>query len=468
MSSKRKIEMGRSLAFRLTLMYAVISTVSLFAVLAVSYLMLRGILQRQLDQGLVNEIAEYGALLEKQNIDVMRDVLGQEVASEGTDRIFFRILDGAGREILATDMRAWPGVETKMPHLLAAADGRTVFETWRSGSRPHPARIVYGRLGNGLVMQLGESTAANAEVLAYYRRIFTVASAAFVACSILIGSLMARRALSGVQRVTQAARDISAGAWDSRVPLSHREDEIDELASAFNDMVERIQMLIKGLREVTDDIAHDLRTPLTRMRAAAELALRGPAEHAGRHEMTETILEECDQLLVIINTMLDISQTEAGARPLARERLDLSALAEDVYELFRPAAEDKAVALALERCPDLVVDGDPQRLKRAIAHIVDNAVKYTGSDGSVTVACTREGRMAVVSVRDTGEGIPAADVAKVFDRFYRADQSRSQRGNGLGLSLSRAICRAHGGDLTVASVLGEGSTFAVVLPLVTD
>ena len=454
--------MVRSLVTRLMLMYAAVSTVCLLAVLAVSYLVLQGMLQHQLDQSLANEIVEYRGLLERQDIEVMRDVLNQEAVSEGTERIFFRILDQMGREILSTDMGAWSGMETEVSSVLEAANGKVVFDTWRSKNRLYPARIAYGPVGSGLVMQLGESSAGTAQVLAHYGRVFAVASAAFLACSVLVGNLMARRALSGVQRVTQAARDISGGAWECRVPVTTRQDEIDQLASAFNAMIERIQMLIKGLREVSDDIAHDLRTPLTRIRAAAELAQRKSHSEDGQYG---TILDECDQLLGIINTMLDISQTEAGAKPIVRERLDLSTLAADIAEFFRPAAEDKGIALSFVDCQGLMVEGEPQRLKRALGQIVDNAVKYTGSGGRIDVVCHRRGPMAVVSVRDTGEGIAEADLSKVFDRFYRVDRSRSESGNGLGLSLSRAICRAHGGELTVTSVVGEGSILEMTFPL---
>ena len=465
MSSTNHRKMTKSLAFRLTLMYACICAVSLGAVLAFSYLALEGTLRRKLDEGMLNEVEEYASLLAAQDMEVMQDVLDEEAVSEGTDRVFFRMLDKTGNVILTTDMRAWTDVDVKRPYLLAALEGETVLDTHRHEGRTYPARIVYGWVGPELVLQLGESTAWNAEVLYHFRQVFAVVAVGFLFCSVVAGGLMARRALSGVQRVTQAARDISAGTWDSRVPLSHRQDEIDELAAAFNEMIERIQVLIRELREVTDDIAHDLRTPIARMRVAAETALGEPEANLGQQEMAGSMLEECDHLLGLINTTLEISQTEAGARPLARSQVDISAIAEDVCEFFRPAAEDKGVTTDFTEHPGLVVDGDPGKLKRALAHIVDNAVKYTSSGGQVSVTCERRNSAAIVSVMDTGQGIPEEDLEKVFARFYRVDQSRSQGGNGLGLSLSRAICRAHGGDVTVTSEPGEGSSFELSIPV---
>lgn len=456
----------RSVAFRLTVMYALICTASLLAVLLVSYLALQSALQRSLDEGLISEVEEYAALLESQNTEVLRDVLEHEAISEGTDKVFFRVLTTAGDEVLSTDMTAWDDVGVNRPHVLNAAEGRIVFETHRHENRPYPVRIVYGRVGPDLILQLGESTASNAQTLQHFRLVFGLGTIGFVFCSMLVGIVMARRALSGVWRITEGVRAISAGGWDCRVPVSHRNDEIDELAVSFNEMVQRIQTLIRELKEVTDDIAHDLRTPVTRMRVAAEAALSRIGEPGNDEEVAGHVIEECDQLLDLINTMLEISQTEAGARPLVREHNDISLVVRDICELFESAAEDKGITLNLSEGPELLVNGEAKKLKRAIAHIVDNAIKYTEPGGTIAVECFRAGDMASVSVCDTGIGIPEEDLDKVFARFYRVDRSRGKGGNGLGLSLSRAILRVHGGDVTVRSVLGEGSAFTAAIPLV--
>ena len=454
-----------SVAFRLGMMYALIHMVSFLAVFAISYLALQSTLQMRLDEGLASEIGEYKSLLDVQDIEVLRDVLDREANSEGTDQIFFRVLDISGIEVLATNMVAWEDVGVSRPCLLAATEGSIVFETHRHHNRIHAVRIVYGYIGSGLVMQLGESTIANIETLKHFRYIFEIGILASVFFSLFVGIMMARRALSGVRRVTQAAKDISAGEWERRVSVSHRFDEIDELAMAFNEMVDRIQILILKLREVTDNIAHDLRTPITRMRMAAESILSYAQEPAKQEYVAGHVLEECDQLLELIKTMLEISQTEAGARPLLCERLDIAVLTEDVYELFRPAAEDKNIDFMFTGQEDVFVDGEAKRLKHAVANIFDNAIKYTEAGGAITIECSKKGNIASISVCDTGMGIPSEDLEEIFTRFYRVDKSRTENGNGLGLSLSIAILKAHGGDITVRSVLGEGSTFTMILPV---
>lgn len=464
MSSKNRRKPWKSLAFRLTFLYASLGFATLIIVSLVSYVFLNSALQRELDQELLNEVTEYAALLKTQSLDVLRDVLARETMSEGTDKVFHRILDSAGNEIFATEMASWREIPVSRTHVLAAAAGRTAFESLMPATRADPVRIIYGPIGEGWVLQIGLSTTRDLEMLRQFRQVFLLATILFTLCSIMLGAFMARRALRGVQEVTQTARNISAGNWGSRVPVSDRSDEIDELAQAFNEMIDHIQALIRELREVADDIAHDLRTPITRMRAAAESALdRGelPDQH---QESAASLIEECDHLLTMINTTLEISQTEAGASRIHPESVDISGLIEEVADLFRTAAEDKQVALDCDDCPGLRTQGDPQRLRRAFAHLLDNAIKYTPSGGSVTIHCANENESVRVSIEDTGIGIPQENLDKIFDRFFRVDPSRSQSGNGLGLSLARAIFRAHGGDLTVDSVPGHGSTFVATLP----
>ena len=457
--------MFRSLSVRLSLTYAACCLVSMTAVLIICYLFLDGSLRRITDAEMASEIPEYRSLLEARDLTVLQDALRQEVLSKGIDQVFFRILDASGNVLAGTDTSAWRGLPADNAALHSALTGKVVFSEFRDASRDFSARVVYGQIGDNMVLQLGESQEGNLALLRRFRRVFTMATLAFVLCSLVAGAYMARRALAGVQRIATAAVQITAGAWDHRVPVSHHQDEIDDLASAFNTMVDRIQVLFRELRDVTDDIAHDLRTPLMRIRGEAEMALRDSGSDPVNQERYGSVLEECDQMLHLINTMLEISQTEAGAKPLERRPVDLGAIAEDVCDLFRPAAEDKEINLTCSVDGQLPpIYGEPQRLKRAFAHLVDNAIKYTSPGGEVAVHCTVDGGAVAADVRDTGIGIAPGAREDVFGRFYRVEASRTEPGNGLGLSLARAIIRAHGGDIVLESAEGKGSTFTVRLP----
>lgn len=456
--------MSGSLERRLTFAYAITCILSLIATMGLSYLVLRSSLESEIDEELLNEIEEYRALLSTQDLSVLQDVLTREAISEGTDHLFFRVLDSDAKEVVATDLSGWTGIDVHRPSVLAAAAGHVVFANDDAAVRQFAARVAYGGIGPDLILQLGTTTADSAKILYRLREVVALGTVVLASFSILVGRLMARRALGGVHRVTQTAKAISAGAWESRVPLSSRSDEIDQLAGAFNEMVERVQVLIRELKDVADDIAHDLRTPITRIRAAAETALLRPDGNASPSEINGSILEDCDRLLDLINTMLEISQIESGVRPLACSEVDLVPLAEEICEFFRPAAEDNYVELSFAASQPLYVHADAQRLKRAIAHLVDNAVKYTDSGGRIAVRCSMSEGFAKITVQDNGVGIPASELERIFARFYRGEESRTAIGNGLGLSLARAICRAHGGDITVTSTEGRGSIFTIAIP----
>jgi signal transduction histidine kinase len=260
--------------------------------------------------------------------------------------------------------------------------------------------------------------------------------------------------------------DISKGAFEQRVSVKDRGDEINRLATAFNMMLDRIDELVAGIREMTENMAHDLRSPITRIRGIAEMTLiTGTSMDEYKAMATDTI-EECNRLLEMVNTMLDISEAEAGAIKLIMEKTDMARIVQDACELFRPAAAEKGLTLTfgISDADNLFVYGDMQRLQRMVANLLDNALKYTPSGGTVTVSVTANEGQVDFSVSDTGIGISKDDLPHIFTRFYRCDQSRSQAGIGLGLSLTRAIAKAHGGNIAAASDPGKGSEFIVTLP----
>jgi heavy metal sensor kinase len=344
-------------------------------------------------------------------------------------------------------------------------DDRPVFDTISIPDRKHRVRILYAVIGPGLILQLGRSMESYTRIIEAFRKIFVTTMAVLFVLAVVVGWFMARRALAGIETVTQTARRISGGSFDERVPVKKRADEIDQLAITFNQMLDRIQTLVMEIKEMSDNMAHDLKSPITRIRGIAEVSLTTGSSLNDYKNMAASTIEECDRLLDMINTMLIISKSEAGVDQFERREVNITQVVRDACELFHSSAEDSELSLVCDAQDYLTINGDIRMIQRMIANLLDNAIKYTPAGGKIEVAVDSKNELTLqLNVRDNGIGISKEDLPHIFERFYRCDPSRSQAGTGLGLSLAKAIATAHGGDITVSSISDQGSTFSVTLP----
>jgi heavy metal sensor kinase len=466
MSLRKLLSLRHTLAFRLTLWYAGIFTVSSCVAFLLFYTLITSIIRERTDRELLGQVAEFSTILSARGIETVKRVAVLEARAAGVKKIFFRLLYPTGEAFSSSNMSYWKDIGIRRSAIDQLVRGRShVFETIAIPERKDKVRILYAVIGPGVVLQLGQSMEHDSRFIDAFRRIFVTTMAFLIVLAAAVGWFMARRALSGVEAVTRTARNISGGTLENRVPVKPRSDEIDQLAITFNQMLDRIQKLVDEIREMSDNIAHDLRSPITRIRGMAEVTLttgRSPAEY---ETMAASTIEECDRLLDMINTMLMISKAEAGVDKLTREQMDIAGLVRQACELFEPIAEDKGVAMSCDVVDTCLFFGDTRMIQRVLANLLDNAIKYTPSGGRVSVSVSEgEGDEVVVSVQDTGIGISPDDLPRIFERFYRCDQSRSQAGIGLGLSLARAIVQAHGGHIAVTSTPHKGSTFTITLP----
>lgn len=465
MSSKRFHDLRHTLAFRLTLWYAAIFSLCSFAVFLLFYFQVDFFIHNHAQEELLSDFREYINVYRLKGFEELKSDMIIEVTAEGEDRIFFRLLTHDGSELALSNMVSWRGAGIDRSELARLEKGqKPVTKMMSITGRQHKIAVLYGFLGPDLIIQIGKSLEEDERFLNEFRQIFGVIGILIIGLAAVFGWFMARRALSGLQEVTRTAVEISGGDFKRRVPLKRRGEEIDRLALTFNGMLDRIQSLMAGMREITDNIAHDLKSPITRIRGIAEMTLTSGRSREEYETMAAGTIEECDRLLAMINTMLDISETETGTSALKMEEVDMARLSREAVEIFEVLGEEKGIAFVMDITSDCPVYGDRQLLQRLVSNLIDNAVKYTPAGGTITVSVAKDEKGAVLSVADTGIGIEPQEIQHLFERFYRCDKSRSQPGVGLGLALVRAIVLAHGGKIDVKSQPGEGAVFIVTLP----
>jgi signal transduction histidine kinase len=288
---------------------------------------------------------------------------------------------------------------------------------------------------------------------------------AVVILGFVAGAFFTRRALQPIRHLRDTLHGIiSTGRMSARVPARGNRDELDELVMLFNQMLEKNEALIRGMKDALDNVAHDLRTPMARLRGQAEAALQSGDAEACREALADAV-EESERLMTMLKTLMDISEAETGTTRLEISEIDLAALAHTVLELYQVVAEEKQITLSADIPQALRCHADRTRIQQCLANLVDNAIKYSNPGGRVEITATQSDRETVIRVRDTGIGIAADEIPRIWERLYRSDKSRHEKGLGLGLSLVRAFVQAHKGTAKVESTPGQGSTFSIHIPL---
>ena len=363
-------------------------------------------------------------------------------------------------------------------YLVADAEGRRIAgnlsavspELWNSVgpvefvySRPAPggteARLAFAnvfRLPGGYRLIVGRDIEERRELARVVRSATLWGLGVMALFGLGGGYLVSRNLLARIDAVAATARTIMEGDLTGRLPVNGSGDELDRLSESLNLMLARIEQLMAGMREVSDNIAHDLKTPLSRLRNRVEAALREPYGEPAYREALERTIEEADGLIKTFNALLSIARLEAGAGGENRETLDVSALIHELAELYEPVAEERGLVLRAAAAKPILIRADRQLLGQAIANLIDNAIKYgapaaeQGSDAAkpeISVEAETKGTMAEIVVTDRGPGVPVAERERVLERFVRLEASRSEPGSGLGLSLVSAVARLHGGRL---------------------
>ena len=429
---------------RIALWYATLFVTGSIAIMLLTYYLTAVSLEQRDRQILDSKLGEYTAAYARGGIDGLADTVRAEQRT-APERLFVRVISRRSETLVLSNTDGWD---------------------------PSTLETTQLRLPDGTLVQVGKSTEARDDLLARFRAVLGIVTLTIVVIALSGGWLLTQSAAYPIRRLTRAVRRIiRTGRTDERVPIAETagsNDALDELTTLFNAMLDKIEGLVSAMRGALDNVSHDLRTPLTRLRGTAEMALAAPPDVERYREALVECVEESDRVLVMLNTLMDISEAESGAMQLQREPVRLAEIVDRAVDLYREVAEAKGVSLHVSSgaasTADDVVNGDRTRLEQVAANLIDNAVKYTPAGGRVDVQVRRDGERAVLEVRDTGVGIPPDEIPRIWDRLFRGDRSRAERGLGLGLSFVKAIVEAHGGTVGVMSETGRGSTFTASLP----
>jgi signal transduction histidine kinase len=464
MSSRWNESIGRAFALRLGLWYAALFVASAVALSVATYVLLARALAAQDHDALASMLSRYAVEYQDEGLNGLQTMITADAGQGRHERLLVRVMNQRTEVVYFTAPPGWGAFD--LSWLDRPAARRSGWTTIDSPSDGAVFEVGTAMLNDGILVQVGRSSHVRDELLANFRARGLQVLALIAVAAVAGGFLITRAGLAPLRALESTVRSIlRTGQLDARVPLTHSSDPLNELGTRVNEMLGRIQALVVGMRGALDNVAHDLRTPLTRFRNVAESALVTGNPERMREGLAHA-LEEADRVSATLTALMDISEAETGAMALAREPVHLASVVDEALSLYADEADDKAITLQSHVPSDLQAVGDRTRLRQVFANLVENAVKYTERGGRVDIdARPADGAVSVI-VRDTGIGIGPADIPHVWDRLYRADASRASRGVGLGLSLVKAVVVAHGGRVDVASVPGQGSTFTVVLPAV--
>jgi signal transduction histidine kinase len=429
-------------AFRIVLVYVLLFAVSVAALLFFTYWNTRRTLDDQTDQIIEAEITGLQEEYQHFNLPGLVETVRARSLHQGQA---LYVLSDEVHHVLAGNLEFWPQISGSTGQMIE-------FDYERPVDGKLEARRARGRvfgIPGGFVLLVAQDVHDRYLTTRMFTTTLPWTVALILVLGTLGGALMSRNMLQRLDAINRTSGEIIAGDLTRRVPLSGSGDEFDALAENLNRMLDRIERLMKGLREVTDSVAHDLRTPLNRLRNRLEESVaRLNASGAQASEIERAILET-DQLIATFNALLLIAETDAGTTRAAMTELDLSSVAADVAELYEPLAEERQVMLRLVPAPGVAVEGNRSLVAQALANLVDNAIKYTPEGGRVTIRAEADADGVNLSVADTGPGIPAVDRPRVVERFVRLEASRSSPGTGLGLSLVAAVAHFHGAELVL-------------------
>lgn len=457
MSSKNNF--FSSIAFKSTFRYTFIFTFFLLLAFGAIYVFVARYIQNIEDDWLLKEAKQLNEISKKPNLKNVLLKMKEGTKALGTYQVFYCLREKNGKLLACTDKKIWEEILTMQQK---ESKGNFFIETLHIAQGQHPLRIIHFPAYAGRMLEVVYSLKNSSAFLNRLLWSFVFMCPFMVFIFGILGYIMMKNILEPMHTMTKIANEITLNNINKRIPIKHPKNELGILADTLNNMLSRINTLVNNIKEMCDNLAHDIRTPITRIQGSIEVTLMQERSKEEYCEALEYCTLESQELLHWLNTLLDISETEAKIS-LQKEKFLINDLLDDVVEMFEPIAQEKGIEFYWQEVSEkMYVYGDIKKLRRVVVNLVDNAIKYTKA-GKVTIGLVKKNSQIWLLIKDTGIGIPNEDLKLIFNRFYRSDASRSLPGSGLGLALVKAIIDAHEGKIIVNSKVDHGSIFRISL-----
>ncbi len=449
----------KSSSFRLITWYTLFFILSSLAINVYAYTVISSFIHQQSRKEIEEDIVDLAGIYQEDGLKAVQEDV------EDDEPFLIRLIGNKYNTLFLSIPKDWSGFNIEQ----VEKSGYPKNKEWKyikGEGDENEFEITSLAISDGSTLQFGQKINERENLLNRIRKVYLIAIIPIILLAYLGGVFIADRALNPIRQLINTLNSIvTSGKIDVRVPVNQADKLHEELISLFNSMLEKIEALMNGMRNVLDNVAHDLRTPMTRLRGTAEEALQSEQEADVLREALSDCIEESERIVIMLNTLMDISEAETGAMKLDPEEMNVAPLIEDIVELYGYTADEKGVSVYTGFPEELYLTADRNWVRQVLANLLDNAIKYTPTGGRIDIEAFRREQEVVITVKDTGVGISHEELDKIWERLYRGDKSRSQRGLGLGLSLVNAIVGAHRGYVQVSSEPGAGSVFTVYLPV---
>ena len=449
------------LTFRVMAAYFLLFFFSTIALFGFSTLLLDTYVNDMERERIAENVASYIRIANSDGVAALATQLSKDHAANKVNNIYVQLLDANGTPIWLTvpeQLDDLPSSEFSPPKTTKPND-------WQHYDLPteNDLDIFSQYFQDGSVLYIGRTTERQEQLVENLQRIFLIVLLGIILFGAGGGAVFAYQVIRPLRKLTATVTEVSSGDMSCRVPVRDPKGELDELAVLINGMLQRIETLVVAMRDALNNVGHDLRTPLARMKAKVERALIEDTSPEMQRETLMDCAEEIERINNTITMLMDIAEAETGQMRLNIETFSVRELLTEVVELYDLIADERRITITVE-AEDVMISADRQRMAQAIGNLMDNALKYTPEDGAVTLTASTSNNKIIFAVRDTGAGIPFEERERIFDKLYRLDKSRSAKGLGLGLSLVRAVIAAHGGKVWVTNAPEGGSIFTIELP----